>query len=154
MEQDQEIFCFTIDNQRYGVPLFAVDRFLQSVTVNVVPNSPPLIHGLIDYYGTLIPVINFRLRLNLREKPIGATDFFLIIDTPKRKLAIVIDEAEDMIYFSSREVIQASTLDPSLDYMGFLRREDGIIYIIYDVESFISHGEEEFLQEILESTSV
>jgi purine-binding chemotaxis protein CheW len=150
MNQDQEIFCFKMDNQRYGFPLHCVDRFLQATTVKPVPNSPPLIHGLIDYFGSLIPVINFRHRLKLPEKRIRINDYFVIVDTPKRKLAIVIDDVEDVIIPSANEIIQASSLDPSLDNMGFLRREDGIIFI-YDLETFISSGEEEIMQGIIDT---
>ena len=152
MDQNEEIFCFTMDNQRYGFPLFSIDRLLQAVTVNAVPNSPPLIHGLINYYGSFVPVINFRHRLHLPEKPIRASDYFVIVETPKRKLAIVIDDIEDMIIPSAKDVIQASSLDSGLDNMGFLRQEDGIIFI-YDLETFISSGEEEMLQEIIDNVS-
>ena len=152
MDQGKEIFCFIMDNQRYGFPLFSVDRFIQAVTLIAVPNSPALIHGLIDYYGSLVPVINFRHRLKLQELPIRASDYYLIVNTPKRKLAIVIDDVDDVIIPSANDVIQASSLDQSLENMGFLRREDGIIFI-YDLETFISNGEEELLQEIIDNAS-
>jgi len=138
-----------MDNQRYGFPLHCVDRFLQATAVKPVPNSPPLIHGLIDYYGNLIPVINFRHRVKLPEKRIRVSDYFVIVETHKRKLAIVIDDVEDVIVPSAKDIIQASSLDRNLDNMGFLRRDDGIIFI-YDLETFFSNGEEEIMQGIID----
>jgi len=152
MDQDQEIFCFLMDNQRYGIPLFSVERFLQAVTVNPVPNSPPLIHGLIDYYGSLVPVINFRHRLKLPEKPISASDYFLIVKTAERKLALVIDDVEDVIIPASKNIVQASSLAPGMDNIGFLRHENGIVFI-YNLETFITGSEEETLREIIDNAS-
>ena len=144
MDQSREIFCFIIDNQRYGVPLMSVERFMQAVTINAVPNSPPMVHGLIDYYGSLVPVINFRHRLKLPEKPVSASDYFVIVKTPKRKLAIVIDDVDDVINPSAKEIIPSSSLDSGLDNMGVLRQDQGIIFI-YDLETLFSSKEEAML---------
>jgi purine-binding chemotaxis protein CheW len=152
MNQNQEIFCFKIDDKRYGFPLASIERFIQAITINPVPNSPPLIYGLINYYGSLIPVINFRHCLKLPEKPVHADNYFIIVVTPKRKLAIVVDDMDDMIIPSEKDVIKAASLDPHLADMGFLYREDGIVFI-YNIETFLSAREEELLQEIMDNTS-
>jgi len=152
MNQIREIFCFTVDNQRYAFPLISVDRILQAVEVNRVPNSPPLIHGLIDLNGSLVPVVNLRYRLKLPDQPIRASDYFIVVDTPKRKIALVIDEIEDVIIPSAKDLVPASALDMGLDATGILRCDDGII-LIYDLETFISSRDEEVLQEILDAES-
>jgi purine-binding chemotaxis protein CheW len=150
MENKQEIFCFIINDQQIGFPLNSVDRLLQAVAFTVVPNSPPMVHGLINFYGSLIPVINFRRRLKLPEKPIVADDYFLIVDTPRRKLAIVIDEVEDVLNFSEGDLINASTLEPGLTGFGFLKRGDGIILVIFDLDLFLSGEEDVILQEMVD----
>lgn len=152
MELNQEIFCFTMDNQRYGFPLLSVDRLLQAVTIITVPNSPRLIHGLIDYYGSFVPVINFRHRLNLPERPVRASDYFVIVETQKRKLAIVIDDIVDVITPPAGDAVQVSSPDSGLGNMGFLRQHDGIVFI-YDLEMFISGAEDEIMQKIIDNAT-
>ncbi len=150
MGANQELFCFIIDNQRYALHLQAVDRILQAVAVNQVPNAPPVIYGLIDYYGTLLPVMNLRFRLRLPERSIRASDYFIIANTPKRKLALVIDEPVDVVVTDSREIISASAMDPGLSAKGFVRCDDGIIFI-YDLETFFTARDEDLIREIIEN---
>lgn len=141
-----------MDGYHYALPLPAVDRVIQAVAVHKVPNSPGLIHGLIDYYGNLIPVINLRSRLNLADKPIRADNYFILVNTPKRKLAIVIDKVGNVILPSAKDLTVGTEMDPAIEASGILRRADGII-LIYDIETLISTREEEIIQEFMDQAS-
>lgn len=136
-----EIFCFLIENQRFAIPLASVDQVLLAMAVVPVPNSPELIHGLIDYHGKVVPVINLRFRLKLPEQPIRITDIFIIADTSKRKIALVADEAQGVIVPDAKDLVSAIEIDSNFEAQGILRRDDGII-LIYDMENFLA-GEEE-----------
>ncbi|MCK9203563.1 MAG: chemotaxis protein CheW [Bacteroidales bacterium] len=141
-----------MDNRRYAFPLISVDRVIQAVAVETIPNSPPLIYGLFDFYGSLVPAINLRYLLNLPCKPISATDYFLVVDTPRRKLAMVIDEVDDVMVSFLHDFIPVSKIDKGLGASGFLQREDGLI-VVYDLEAFISDREEDLIQKVIDSTS-
>ncbi|MCK9220186.1 MAG: chemotaxis protein CheW [Bacteroidales bacterium] len=152
MDLPRELFCFTIDDQRYALPLMTIDRVLQSLAVSIIPNAPPLVYGVIDLFGHLVPVINLRYRLKLPAKVIGVNDFFVVVDTPKRKLALVIDEIEDMIVVEAQDIVPGSNLDPGLEAKGILRIKEGIVFI-YDIETLISEQEEEIIKKVLDDSS-
>jgi len=148
MSLSPELFCFNVDDQRYAFPLISVDRIIQAVAVHTVPNAPPLLFGLFDYFGMLVPVINFRYRLNLPTYPIRACDYFLIVDTPVRKLALVIDDVGEVIKASAQNLFPAPLVDGN-HVSGIFRRDDGII-LIYDLEALLSKQEESIVQELVE----
>lgn len=150
--QNNEIFGFQIDQQRYAFPLCTVDRVLQATSLITIPNAPSLIHGVIDYYGTLIPVVNLRKRLNLPDRAIEINDYFIVIDTPKRKLAVVIDDVEDVIVPSESDVIPSSNLDPSLEPHSICRI-DGDLILIYDMERLLSGEDDLVIQEVLDKAT-
>lgn len=150
MSPSPELFCFNVDDQRYAFPLMSVDRIIQAVAVHTVPNAPPLLYGLFDYFGMLIPVINFRDRLNLPTYPIRADDYFLIVDTPVRKLALVIEDVGEVIGVSAPDLFPSSFTEGD-NVSGIIRRDDGII-LIYDLEALLSKQEETIIQELVEHT--
>lgn len=150
--QTNEIFCFRLEGQRYAFPLSGVDRVLQATSVINIPNSPSLIHGVIDYYGTLIPVLNLRKRLGLPDQPIGIDDYFLVVDTPKRKLAVVIDDVDDVIVPAESDLIPASNVDAALENLS-LCRLDGDMVLIYDLERFLTGADDLILQEVLKKVA-
>ncbi|MEI6140597.1 MAG: chemotaxis protein CheW, partial [Mariniphaga sp.] len=84
-----DYLCFSDDMIKLGIPLKYVDRVINAVAVCPLPNSPSTIHGLIDFYGTLVPVINLRNRLNLNELAISPDQIFVVVNTSVRKLVLV-----------------------------------------------------------------
>jgi chemotaxis signal transduction protein len=96
----------------------------------------------------LVPVINFRYRLNLPTYPIRACDYFLIVDTPVRKLALVIDDVGEVIKASAQDLFPAPLVDGN-HVSGIFRCDDGII-LIYDLEALLSKQEESIVQELVE----
>lgn len=139
--QPSDVFRFTIEEIHLAIPLSTVDRVIRSVSVATVPNAPAVIHGIIDYYGLLVPVINLRYRLKLQNLPVRAGDIFILADTPLRKLALVADTAEGVVAPLANDMVTAASLDKGFEADGMLRRDDGII-LIYDLEKFLSPEEE------------
>ncbi len=148
-----EIFCFKLDNKQIAIPLANVDQVLMAMAVLPVPDSPPLIYGLIDYHGKIIPVINLRYKLKLPEQPIRSSDVFVIADTALRKIAIVADEAKGVIVPATKDLAAAADIGSGLNAEGFLRCDDGII-IIYDLEKFLSEEDNIYLNQIIENQTI
>lgn len=136
-----EYLCFKIDDIRMGIPLHFIDRVIRSVAVQPLPNPPPNIHGLIDFYGEVVPVVNLRYRLALQGKPISADQIFVIITTKVRKLALAADLAEGLISLSESELIPSHQLDKNIRATGVYLTTGGFI-LIYDPDKFLSARDE------------
>ncbi len=149
VNKSAEIFCFTIGTNQFAIPLSTVDRVISAVAVSPVPNAPPVIHGIFDYHGMLVPVINLRQRLKMTDYPVRINDIFILADTAKRKIALVADYANGLVNVVTKDLICASDLDPGFEAKGILRRDDGII-LIYDIEQFLAEQDEIDLQEALD----
>lgn len=143
-------FCFRIDGVRLGIPLHTIDRVIRSVAVNQLPNAPQIIHGLIDYYGTIVPVINLRRRLAIKEKSISPDQIFVMVNTAVRKLALVADSADEITSFSARELVPPGRIDSGIEASGAYRTEDGAL-LIYDPEKFLTSEDEVQLEASIQS---
>ena len=139
--QHAEIFCFSIENRHFAIPLEAVGQVLMATAVLPVPNAPPFIHGLIDYHGLVVPVINLRSRLKLPQQPVRVHDIFIIACTSNRTIALVADEAIGVVTPDTKDLVFETGFVSDFEASGFLRRDDGII-LIYDIEKFLSREED------------
>lgn len=143
--QPAAFFCFNIDQQSLAIPLLAVEKVLMAAAVTEVPESPPVIHGIIDYQGMIIPVINLRYRLKLPLFPVRINDIFIIAETSVRKVAMVADSANGVIVPAHTDLVNADDVDRGFKSEGMIRRDDGIV-LIYDIEQFLSEQDEFELQ--------
>jgi len=92
MSRHTQVIIFRIDGQSYAIPLSDVDRVIRAVEVTPLPKAPETVLGIIDYHGTLVPVLSLRKRLSLDFRDISTNDRFVIARTSRRTIVLTVDE--------------------------------------------------------------
>src|SRR4051812_38209164 len=82
---------FGLDGQHYALNLQTVERVIRAVELSVLPGSPPVIRGVFNLRGRIIPVADPRRRLGLPEREIALDDRIIIARTPMRLLGMLAD---------------------------------------------------------------
>jgi len=148
----QEILTFIVEGQRFAIQLHAVERILRALEVTKLTDSPEYVEGLIDYYGEVIAVINLRKRLGYPLQELRVSDRFIIARTGNRKLALIVDEVEDVLLPNSQDVYDSKDIDGGLKFLNILRDDNGII-LLYDIENLLRKSEQIELEHILEAST-
>ena len=152
MAEASQLFGFSLDDRTLAIPLTMVLRVFLSVQVTPLPASPDIIIGVISYHGTIVPVVDLRVRFNAPPKEIILSDRFILIQTKNRLLAIVASEVSGVLKYSGT-VIPAEDILPGARYISGVLPEGGRLILIHDPDLFLSPGEEIALDITLESTS-
>lgn len=149
MSNSAELVVFTLHEQRYALPLSAVERIVRAAEVTPLPKAPGIVLGIINVQGRVIPVLNIRKRFLLPEREIEVGDYFIIANTSTRTVALVVDEVRGVAKCSEEEVIDPKKILPGMEYVeGVLKLEDGMI-LIHDLDTFLSLEEEEALEDAI-----
>lgn len=140
-DDDSRYVTFLLDGQRYALALAAVQRILLAVEITPLPGAPSIVLGVVDMAGRIIPVLNLRRRLGLQEREVGPDDQLLIAQTSRRAVALVVDEARDVIGCASAGIVESERIVPGLEQIqGVIRMEDGLV-LIHDLDRFLSLDE-------------
>ncbi len=143
------LVVFRLDEQRYALPLAAVERIVRAAETTLLPNAPPIVLGAVDVEGHVLPVLNVRRRFGLREREIGPADQFLIARTARRTLVLVVDDTLGVIERAQAEIIGSDHIVPGLkQFQGVVRLDDGLV-LIHDLEQFLSLNEARALDEAM-----
>lgn len=138
-----------MDEQRYALPLAAVTRIVRAVEVTPLPGAPPIVLGVIDVEGDVLPVLNMRRRFRLPEQEISPADQFLLAQTARRAVALAIDEAEGVIERPHTEIIGSAQIVPGLEqFQGVVKLDDDLV-LIHDLEKFLALDEARALDEAM-----
>jgi purine-binding chemotaxis protein CheW len=144
-----QLVIFRLDEQRYALSLAAVERVVPAVEVTVLPHAPPIVLGMINVAGRVIPVLNLRRRFRLPEREIRPADHFLIARTSRLLVALVVDEAQSVAEHPDSEIVGAAQIAPGLEQMqGVIKLADGLV-LIHDLEQFLSLDEAQALDEAM-----
>ncbi len=150
MRETVRLVVFRLDGQRYALRLEVTGTVLRAVKVAVLATAPPIVRGVINMRGEVIPVVDVRRRLGLAAREIELTDRFVIARTPTRTVAIICDSAEGIVERSALDVVPVRQILPGARYVeGVAKYEDGLI-VIQDLDKFLSLEEEQALEQALQ----
>ena len=151
MKSSDFLIVFTLDNQRYALPLSASDRVVRMVAITLLPNAPEIILGVVNFQGRVMPVINMRRRFGLPEREFLPSDQIVIAHTSRRCVALVADAVLDVIACAGQSLIAAEDILPGVAYVdGVVKLADGLIFI-HDLDRFLSLDEESTLDRVLKT---
>ena len=152
MSQSIQFVIFSLDEQRYALPLAAVERVVRAVEITPLPSGPEIVLGLINVQGRLMPVVNIRRRFGLPERGLSLSDQLIIAHTSWRPVALVVDSVTSLTSVSTSEMIAAEKILRHTKYIeGALKLEGGLIFI-HDLDTFLSLEEAQALAEAMETS--
>ncbi|MFA5907280.1 MAG: chemotaxis protein CheW [Vicinamibacterales bacterium] len=150
MGDTAQLISFCLDQQRYALPLAAIERVVQSVEVTPLPHAPAIVLGAINVHGRVLPVLNVRRRFLLPEREVVPTDWFLVAHTERRTVVLVVDQSDGLVERPQTEVIPSSQVAPGLDaFPGVVRLDDGLV-LIHDLDQFLSLDEARTLDDAID----
>jgi purine-binding chemotaxis protein CheW len=130
MSAMQHLVLFTIDEQRYALPLSSVERVVRAVEVIPVPNAPDVIMGLVNVQGQIVPVVDLRRRFHLPQRALRLSDRLIIARTSRQTVGLVVDVVDSVIECPDGTIVAADQIAHGLEHIaGITTIEDQIVFI-------------------------
>jgi purine-binding chemotaxis protein CheW len=139
------VLMFEVGGRRYGLQAAEVRELLRAVAVVPLPGAPPLMEGVINVRGRVVPVLDVRARLRLPAKPVEPTDHLIVAQAGGRLVALRVDRATDLVRFDATDVEEARGLVPGLGHAGWVARLPDDVLLIHDLGTFLSQAESALL---------
>lgn len=144
------LVVFILDGQRYALPLASVIRVVFAAEVTPIPNAPPVVLGALNLQGDVIPVLDVRQRFQLPQQEMGITDQFLIAQTRRRVVALLVDQVPGLVERPVCDVVGTHLITPGNEsFQGVAKLDDGLV-LIHDLEKFLSLDEAHALDAAME----
>jgi len=114
-EQDKEIagtqyLTFLLADEHYGLNILQVQEIRGWEKVTRVPNSPDYLRGVLNLRGTIVPIVDLRMRFGLAAEPYGKQTVVIVVRTvapegDERSMGLVVDAVSDVLVARDDQVI-------------------------------------------------
>jgi len=151
MSDVDHFVVFTLDDRQFALRLDIVERITRAVEITPLPQAPPIVLGVVNVQGRILPVIDMRQRFNLKKKQINIEDHFIIGRTSKRNVAILVDTVVDIIESGKEEVIEQDSILPNIDYFEGVVKQTGKMLLIHDLDKVLLLEEEKKLEKAIKA---
>jgi len=150
-----QMISFSIGTERFGVDILVVQEIIMMSTITEIPNAPDFVEGVINLRGNIIPVLDLRKRLRLRNQPrlesYKATTRILVVEIDSNITGFIVDAVAKVI------TVPASKIQPPPDiivagvqsqYISGVSHLDDHILILLDFRKILSMEEREALDHV------
>lgn len=135
---------------RVAIPLDRVERVEAAVAVTPLAGAPHGVLGVIDYHGSVLPVYSGRARLGQPAAPIHPDMYFVLLETPRRRLALCVDAVEMTAVLDGKAIEIEDTFSAQGLGLGLGRTADGLV-VILDLDRFLTAEAEGALDDALQT---
>jgi purine-binding chemotaxis protein CheW len=132
-----QYLTFLLDGQVYGVPIVQVQEIRGWMSVTPLPNSPAYIKGVLNLRGTIIPVIDLRVRFKLPFRPYDTLTVIVVVNIRDRLAGLVVDSVSDVIDAGIGERRETPTFEGQVDRRfieGLLEAGQQIVIVLNTAE--------------------
>jgi purine-binding chemotaxis protein CheW len=118
-----------LGDQRYGLPLSAVERVLPMAAVLALPESRDGLLGMLNLHGAVLPVVDPRVRLGMATPQVAA-DQRLILLRGEARFLVWVDEVHDVVALSPEAVSEVPDRRPTSVVKSVLRLNDAMVPLL------------------------
>jgi purine-binding chemotaxis protein CheW len=142
-----QYLSFNLDDEVFALDISKVREVLEYTTVTKVPQTPAFMQGVINLRGSVVPVIDMRLKfgMSVTEKTINTCVIIVDInlDGETTVLGAMADSVQEVFELETDEIEPAPKIGTRLKtefIKGMGKRDDSFI-IILDIDKVFSSEE-------------
>lgn len=113
-----EYLTFTLGDEHYGVDILSVKEIRGWENPTLIPNSPGHVKGVINIRGTIIPIIDLRIRFGVGEAEYSPVTVVIVLTTISegkvRMMGFVVDTVSDVLNTGKNEIKPAPPFGTSI----------------------------------------
>ena len=156
----QTYLSFKLDEEVFAINVSKVLNILEMKPITRVPKSPEYLKGVINLKGTVLPVVDLRIKLGLPENNITVDTNIIVLNIEKEgetiMLGILIDAVREVLEFKSDEISPSPAIGTKYN-SGFIKgmwRVDENFIMILDIDKVFSVEDIIDFQEHLSSEDI
>ena len=136
----REYLTFRLDQEEYGIDILKVQEIRGYEPPTRVANAPNFIKGVVNLRGTIVPIVDMRLKFSCSRAEYNSFTVVIILNLRQRIVGIVVDSVSDVMELPSESLKAAPEIDSVIDstaVLGLGSLGDRML-ILLDIELLMS----------------
>jgi purine-binding chemotaxis protein CheW len=136
----REYLTFRLDQEEYGIDILKVQEIRGYEPPTRIANAPSFIKGVVNLRGTIVPIVDMRLKFNCAKVDYDAFTVVIILNLKNRIAGIVVDSVSDVMELPADSLKAAPDVDSAIDSDAVLGLGslEGRMLILLDIEKLMS----------------
>lgn len=111
----REYLTFRLDQEEYGIDILKVQEIRGYEPPTRVADAPEFIKGVVNLRGTIVPIVDMRLKFNCSKAEYNSFTVVIILNLRIRIVGIVVDSVSDVMELPPENFRSAPDVDSVID---------------------------------------
>jgi purine-binding chemotaxis protein CheW len=145
-----EFLAFTLGQEEYGLDILRVQEIRGYEPVTRIANAPDFIKGVVNLRGTIIPVVDMRIKFELGTPTYDQFTVVIILNIAGRVVGMVVDSVSDVTTLLPEQVKPAPEIGTvfDTDFLIGLGTIGERMLILVDIDKLMSSDEMGLIEKI------
>lgn len=138
-----EYLTFRLGREEFGLDILKVQEIRGYEPPTRIANVPSFIKGVVNLRGTIVPIVDMRLKFNCDIANYDAFTVVIILNLQHRIVGIVVDSVSDVMSLTTDQMRPAPDIESSIDpeaVIGLGALNDRML-ILLDIEKLMSSND-------------
>ena len=138
-----EYLTFRLDAEEYGIDILKVQEIRGYENPTRIANAPEFLKGVVNLRGTIVPIIDMRLKFGCRSAEYNSFTVVIILNIRSRVVGIVVDSVSDVLELPAESIKPAPDIESVVD-AGCIKGLGSLgerMLILLDIEALMDSPE-------------
>src|SRR4029077_981237 len=138
--EGREFLTFQLGAEEYGIEILKVQEIRGWEVPTAIAGTPEFIKGVINLRGTIVPIVDLRLKFGLAKATYDEFTVVIILSFARRVVGIVVDAVSDVITLAPQQIRPAPEFGGALDtrFITGLGTVEERMLILADIERLMT----------------
>lgn len=147
ISETTQYLTFKLDEEVFALDVAKVREILEESNITKVPQTPDFMRGVINLRGSVVPVIDLRLKFGMSETVKTVNTCIIVVEVCMDGETIVLgalaDSVQEVIEMEPEKIEAAPHIGTRLnaDFIKGMGKVDGHFVMILDIDKIFSGGE-------------
>ncbi|MBL8446518.1 MAG: chemotaxis protein CheW [Zoogloeaceae bacterium] len=136
----EEFLTFTLGDEEYAIDILKVQEIRGYDAVTKIANTPDFIKGVINLRGTIVPIIDLRIKFRLGRAEYNQFTVVIILNVSDRVVGVVVDSVSDVIMLAQDQIKEAPQFSggTNTDHITGIGTVGDRMLILIDIERLMA----------------
>lgn len=137
---EDQYLSFRLGDEEYAIGILKVQEIRVWDRVTPIPNSPHYVKGVLNLRGTIVPIIDLRLRFGMDEHEYNEFTVIVVVNVRGRLAGLVVDAVQDVLDVPAERHCAAPDYEgrEGREFIKGLAQNDEQLLVLLDIDKLVN----------------
>jgi len=143
IDEHLQLVTFLVGDHYLGIPLQGVQEINRNLTLTPVPNSSPIVSGVLNLRGEVVTVLDLKMMVFGEPTEIGENTRNIVVNVQGERVGVLVDRIVDVVSVDHSDL---DDLPPNLEksgrqfFQGVFQTERGLL-TMFEIDEAVRESE-------------